>query len=239
MTAPRLRDPRDLRIAKRAGLDIRVKARTALLMVRNRETSEIFRELAHRVYSQEASYLLRRDLAIPLITRPVAKISFHIRPIESRDMEQILEERPRRLPVLLANIPTCYVAQTSDGSICYMQWLVTADQQNRLIPYFKGELADYGEDTVLLEFAYTFKRFRGAGIMSAAMAEIAEKGLELGARWASTYVKSDNIASLKGCANAGFHPHMVRSESWRAFRLQQAFTPLTQTAPIHLKAGHR
>ena len=55
-----------------------------------------------------------------------------------------------------------------------MQWLVTADQQSRLRPYFKGELTSYGTDTVLRECAYTLKRFRGAGIMGAAMAEIAE-----------------------------------------------------------------
>src|SRR5205823_12389093 len=44
----------------------------------------------------------------------------------------------------------------------------------RLRPYFKGELTSYGTDTVLRECAYTLKRFRGAGIMGAAMAEIAE-----------------------------------------------------------------
>jgi len=104
-----------------------------------------------------------------------------------------------------------------------MQWLVTVDQQSRLRPYFKGELASYGTDTVLLEFAYTFKRFRGAGIMGAAMAEIAEQGLQHGARWALTYVKNDNIPSLKGCAKAGFRPYMLRSEIWRAFRLHQSF----------------
>ncbi len=199
------------------------RAKAILLMVRNGETPEMFRELAHRMYSDEASYVLRRDLTVSLTPRPVAKIPFSIRPLQASDLAHVVVERPRRLPVLRADIPTCYVATTQDGSICYMQWLVTVDQQSRLRPYFKGELASYGTDTVLLEFAYTFKRFRGAGIMGAAMAEIAEQGLQHGARWALTYVKNDNIPSLKGCAKAGFRPYMLRSEIWRAFRLHQSF----------------
>jgi hypothetical protein len=64
--------------------------------------------------------------------------------------------------------------------------------------------------------------------MAAAMAEIAEQGLLLGARWALTYVKHDNVASLKGCAHAGFRPYMMRSESWRGFHLRQSFRGLAE-----------
>jgi hypothetical protein len=58
-----------------------------------------------------------------------------------------------------------------------------------LRPFFKGELASYESETAILGFAYTFERFRGQGIMGAAMAEIAEQELLRGARWAITYVK--------------------------------------------------
>ncbi len=203
-----------------------LRAKTTLLMLRRGERAEILHELASRLYSDDASYVLRRDLARPLLPRPVAKIPISVRPMEPGDFPQIVAERPRRLPALRANIPTCYVATTDGGSICYMQWLIGADQQDRLRPYFKGELAGYQGDTVLLEFAYTFERFRGRGIMAAAMAEIAEQGLPLGARWALTYVKHDNVPSLKGCANAGFRPYMMRRESWRGLRLRQSFSML-------------
>jgi GNAT superfamily N-acetyltransferase len=126
-----------------------------------------------------------------------------------------------------------------------MQWLIAADQQERLRPHFKGELAGFTPDTVLLEFAYTFERFRGLGIMGAAMAEIAEQGIKLGARWALTYVKYDNIPSLKGCANAGFRPYMMRTERWRGLRLRQSFQmledgaqyPFEHQAPTEARAG--
>ena len=209
-------------------MKLALRAKTLLLMLRRGEQAEILTELANRLYSDDASLILRRDLTWPLVPRPAAKISIRIRPIESIDLAEIIAERPRRLPALRANIPTCYVAITEEGSICYMQWLIQADQQDRLRPFFKGELASYESETAILEFAYTFERFRGQGIMGAAMAEIAEQALLRGARWAITYVKHDNVASLKGCANAGFHPYMIRTESWRGFRLRQSFRVLAK-----------
>jgi hypothetical protein len=62
--------------------------------------------------------------------------------------------------------------------------------------------------------------------MATAMTQIAEKGLEHGARWAVTYVESDNLPSLKGCANCGFRPYMLRHETWRGFHLSQTFSLL-------------
>jgi GNAT superfamily N-acetyltransferase len=200
--------------------------RTLGLVVRRGETRDIVRELTRRIHSDEVSYILRRDLAMPLTRRLTPKIPITVRPLAPGDVPMILEERPRRLPALSANIPTCYVAVTDDGSICYMQWLVGAEHQDRIRPFFKGELRVFHSDTVLLEFAYTFQRFRGLGIMAAAMAQIAERGGELGARWAITYVQSDNVASLKGCSNAGFRPYMRRYERWRGMRLTERFEAL-------------
>jgi hypothetical protein len=41
------------------------------------------------------------------------------------------------------------------------------------------------------------------------MALIAERAAELGARHVLTFVDEGNVASLKGCQRAGFHPHML------------------------------
>jgi acetyltransferase-like isoleucine patch superfamily enzyme len=207
-----------------------IKAKTLLLMLRNGEKSDILRELARRFYSDEASYILRRDLKRPPVPWPMAKIPIRIRPMERGDLPVLIRERPRRLPALLSNIPSCYLATAEDGSICFMQWVIGADQQNRFRPYFKGKLAAYDSDTLLCEFSYTPERFRGHGIMAAALAEMIEQASPPGARWAITYVRTDNVASLKSCARAGFRPYMLRTESWRGFRLRQAFRLLEQQA---------
>jgi GNAT superfamily N-acetyltransferase/serine acetyltransferase len=207
-----------------------IKAKTLLLMLRKGEKSDILRELARRFYSDEASYILRRDLTRSLVPWPTAKIPIRIRPLESGDLPVLIRERPRRLPALRSNIPSCYLATAEDGSICFMQWVIWADHQNRFRPYFKGELAAYGSDTVLFEFSYTPERFRGHGIMAAALAEIIERASPRSARWAITYVRTDNVASLKSCARAGFRPYALRTESWRGFRLRQAFHRLEESA---------
>ena len=205
------------------------KLRTVLMVVRRGETREILEEARERLYSNSSSLILRRDLSVPL-KAPAAKLPITVRPLRASDLACIVKERPRRYPVLRADIPTCYVAESNDGEICYMQWLIEARDQSRLKPYFKGELKELRADEVLLEFAYTFEKFRGQGVMAAAMAQIAEQGIPTGARWALTYVKDENVASLKGCAKAGFRPYIERQERWRFFRLRQSFRLLPEGA---------
>ena len=62
--------------------------------------------------------------------------------------------------------------------------------------------------------------------MSTAMASIAERGTDLGARWVLTFVGTENTASLKGCARAGFSTYTGRLQEWRAFRCRTSFRPL-------------
>jgi L-amino acid N-acyltransferase YncA len=76
---------------------------------------------------------------------------------------------------------------------------------------------------MLLEWAYTFPKFRGLGIMSHAMAQLAALAGKAGARWALTIVEQSNVASLKGCKNAGFRPYQLREERWRALRPVQTY----------------
>lgn len=201
------------------------KVQRFILVVRSGKFAALARELVKRMFSNSESYLLRRDLSVPF-QAPAPKQPIEIRPIRDSDIPAILEARPGRLLILRANIPTCYLAVTATGEICYMQWLVAQGDLERFRPFFDGELGNLRKDEVLLEFAYTFERFRGQKIMPAAMAAIAEKGLPSGARFAVTYVQKDNIAALKGCAAAGFAPYMIRKERWRIFSFKESFASL-------------
>ena len=196
-----------------------------LLVARSGKFAKLARELVKRVFSNSESYLLRRDLTVPFQASE-AKQPIEVRPITDSDIPAMLAARPGRLLILRANIPTCYVAITASGEICYMQWLVEQSDLERFRPFFDGELGNLRKDEVLLEFAYTFEQFRGQKIMPAAMAAIAEKGLSSGARYAVTYVQKDNVAALKGCAAAGFSPYMIRDERWRIFSFKESFRTL-------------
>jgi hypothetical protein len=201
------------------------RAQRFLLVVRSGKLIKLAQELVKRVFSNSESYLLRRDLTVPFHAS-ASKQPIEVRPIRDSDIPVILAARPGRLLILRANIPTCYLAVTASGEICYMQWLVEPTDLDRFRPFFDGELNNLRKDEVLLEFAYTFEQFRGQKIMPAAMALIAEKGLLSGARYAVTYVQKDNIAALKGCAAAGFSPYMIRNERWRIFSFKESFRSL-------------
>jgi len=158
-----------------------------------------------------------------------ARIPLTVRKLERRDTYQIAEERPRRLPLILQEIPTCYVAVTDEQKLAYMNWVVLSSDWKQFSPYFAGTLhKELGRDECLFEFAYTFEKYRGLGVMGSALASIIHQtALEHPyLRWGYTYVLDSNVPSLKGCGNAGFRPYMRREERWRAMSMHQEFVSL-------------
>lgn len=186
------------------------------------------------------SYGLRRDLSVP-IEHPSAKIPISVRPMRDGDLDLLL---PADLPEqerMEANWRRGFARNVGsggfvavderDGSPCYMQWLLRPSQndfirQLKTFPLLK-------EDEALLENAYTPPSHRGLGIMSAAMAMIAERAADFGARYVMTFVGEDNIASLKGCRRAGFSPDMTHARHDSLFGLirRNRFEPLAQDDP--------
>jgi hypothetical protein len=203
--------------------------RTVPLLIAQGEAGEVIREFSSRIYSNRVSYLLRRDNSI-FYSVPEAKIPIVVRPVDHDDFSIILRERPVRVAALESGLSTCYVATTNTNEICYMQWLVDSSQNELVARQFKGLCPPLSQDEMLLEWAYTFKRFRGLGIMGRAMAQISERGAEAGARWLFTYVAVDNVASLRGCKNAGFRPFRTRTEKWRFLRSVDSFDDLPVNA---------
>jgi hypothetical protein len=199
-------------------MSIYAKLKIAGTITREGNIFELGKYFARRVWSTEECYVLRRDLAVPL-THPQAGIPISTRPLAARDMPQIVAERPAGLlmGVLEAGIPQCYVAVTRDDEVCYLQWLVAPENREQLQSIRFRETYGFDNDSVVLEFAYMFRRFRGLGIMGAALADIAEKDKR--ARWAWTYVPRDNVACLRGCHRAGFLPYRVCFDRWRCFRM--------------------
>ena len=194
--------------------------------------ARVIRALGRRVYSTTTpSVVLRRDLDRPL-QPPQAKIPITVRPAEPADGPAISKlvselsgyDRSNRERFLHAGIGTCYVAVTAHGQICYAQWLIGPEDNGLLGQLTKLPQPQPGE--ALLENAFTPEAFRGQGIMSAAMAEIAARGSTLGARWVLTVVSEDNLPSIKGCLRAGFEPYMRKIDRWRLFRRAIRYTVL-------------
>jgi hypothetical protein len=190
----------------------------------------------HRLYSDDESIGFRRDRT-QHVEPPKAKIPIRMRPLEERDIPAVLDEDPStmtpderweqvtRRRFLDSGIGVPHVAADADDEACYVQWLMGARDNVGLQRYFGGSFPILGPDEALVEGAYTPKRSRGLGIMSVGTYLLAEAAEKIGARYVHTFVGRDNIPSLKGCLRAGFVPHVVRRQTWRAFHRQTSFTP--------------
>jgi hypothetical protein len=218
----------------------KLQAFTALVAAGYRE--EVTTHLRRWFHSDSFAYGLRRDLAVPF-GAPNAKIPIRVRPLERGDEPSLLDanagstngpdlyERLNLREFIAAGIPTGYVAVTSEGEPCYVQFLIGPAENERVARYFGEFFPKLAPDEALLEHAFTPARFQRLGIMSSAMAQIAEKGQGLGARWVTTFVRQDNVAALKGCKRAGFWPYLVRHERWRLFSRSVSFQRLSEGTP--------
>ena len=185
------------------------------VMAKEGDLLELWELIQKHLWSTEEVSILRRDLRLPLTPKPHAKIPIRTRQLLVCDIPQILAGQPSGfiLGVLRSEIPQCYVGITGDNEICYLQWLISPENRKRLQSIRSTDTYGFDDDSVVLEFAYTFKRFRGLGVMSAALADIATQDKR--AVWAWTYVPRSNVASLRGCRNAGFLPYKTSFNRWR------------------------
>ncbi|HET8666748.1 MAG TPA: GNAT family N-acetyltransferase [Terriglobales bacterium] len=193
--------------------------------------------LKARMYRDSVSLGLCRDLRTPFAV-PAAKVVTHIRPLLRTDDLSFLNDdaepaselltRVGQLRMLKADLPTCYVAVLPDGKIGYMQWLIGASENEKIMANFGEQFPSLQCTEALLEGAFTVPAYRGLGIMANAMAQIAERAINLGAHRVITFVGKENGASLKGCERAGFSPYVTRHESWRLFRRKINFVAIAE-----------
>jgi RimJ/RimL family protein N-acetyltransferase len=198
--------------------------------------AKVWWAVTYRAHSDSSSIGLRRDLHVPFVG-PTARIPISVRPLAATDDLSALDPEPdlsadeafwrlgqRRL--LESGLQTCYVAIAPEKRPCYMQWIIPASENDRLKAVFGNLYPVLAPDEALLEGAYTPEAYRGKGIMSAAMAQVAQRAAEHGARWVITFVDEQNEASLKGCLRAGFKPYLRRHEKFRLFHRAVTFVPM-------------
>lgn len=194
-------------------------------------------------YSRSMRYGLCRDLQIPA-QPPSAKIPIRVRPLVASDLARLLSVDPTRNDAhdrleiawrqafVEKGARNCFVAVDLRNEMpCYMQWLLSPADNDFIAGL--GGFPALREGEALLENAYTPAGYRGLGIMSAAMARIAERAADFGARFVLTFVDQHNVASLKGCVRAGFHPHLLHHRTQLGFGLikQDRFEELSEADP--------
>jgi len=179
------------------------------------------------LYARQTRYGLGRDLTHPF-TCPDAKIPIAVRPFDACDVPALfaagadgddLAERLEvawRLAFIDRGAHGGFVAvDARNDTPCYVQWLL-GPRDNDFIARLGG-FPPLAPGEALLENAYTPRAYRGLGIMAAAMARIAERGIDLGARHVLTFVDDHNVPSLKGCQRAGFNPRLLHHRTRLCF----------------------
>ncbi len=216
-----------------------------------------FQDFAKRsfglIYRERRTFGLRRDLDVPVQHRK-AKIAITVRPLVDDDVPLLFPDVSARIPrkekveldtrraMFDAGVTQCYVAVDESGTPCYFQWRLDHRQNPFLQSRFpRNWFPILRDDEYLLENAYTPVAYRGKGIMSEAMAIIAETGRAADARYAITFVDTENVPSLKACASAGFRPDLVRHErsyfAGAVCRRHFACANATSEGPAGLSAG--
>lgn len=189
-------------------------------------------------------YCLRRNLTVPYPVPP-AKVPLIVRELQPEDLPALfdsggsaleLHDLRSRKEFVRVHPNRCFVAVTQERTPCFMQWLITPEENEKNREYFGGFYPWLAPDEVLLEQTYTVKSFRRMGIMTHAMSKIAERGIGFGARWALTFVSPDNIRAMRGTLHAGFRPYRIRRLRWRWFYRRISFEPLPNSDVMyHLK----
>jgi RimJ/RimL family protein N-acetyltransferase len=205
-------------------------------------------KVRRKIYSNSMSFCLRRDLT-QAFEAPAAKIPVIVRPAQDAEAANLfapdapglspdeIDDRIARWGLFEAGIPRCYVAIDQNGVPCYAQWLMSSADNDRIQEFFGGVFPILAPDEALLEGAFTPESHRGQGIMPRAMALIAERASDFGARYVITFVGEGNIPSLKGCQRSGFAPYRIRKAQWRLLRPQVSFLPLSEGKPYPLKSA--
>jgi hypothetical protein len=201
------------------------KLRSFAARASNGDFGYLRQRLGKLIWSEQHWIIMRRDLTAPP-PAPRAFAAFTVRPLEPDDEKALFAElppdqRPEKEKLeywLRRGLKGCHVAVLEDGAPCFMQWLLTSSENTLIRDIFEGSLPELSAGTVLLEGAYTPPRFRRLSIMPAAMARLAEKGRDLGARWAIVHVGNDKPSMKKAAELAGFEPYQLRVDHLRLSR---------------------
>jgi hypothetical protein len=170
-------------------------------------------------YARLTRYGLCRDLRLPF-PGPSAQIPVSVRKLRDQDLDALfaaglagadrterMEAAWRRAFVAKGARGGFVAIDERNGAPCHVQWLF-GPADNDFIRRLGGfPVLERGQ--AIVENVYTPPAYRRLGIMSAALALIAERAVEIDARQVFIFVGTTNWFSLKGCQRAGFSPVML------------------------------
>jgi len=201
-------------------------------LIKKGEYAFLWSGISKRINSKNVSYVLKRNLNEKIPAPPtLLKLSF--RHYKKEDAPYFDGDNTND-GLVDRNIDHCFVA-TKDNIPVYRVWLMGASQNKKIHDFWGSFFAPLNPNEVLVENSYTVPKYRGFGIMSYAVAKIAEKGLDVGADTAVMYTSSDHLVSLRAGDYAGFHPFKLRKIRWFLFNQKVTYGDITEDLMEHYR----
>jgi GNAT superfamily N-acetyltransferase len=165
-----------------------------------------FAQLKRQIYSRDALFGFEKAL-LAGSSRVKRQVPFILAQAKSQDIEELVtraqaesrdsvHELLERKWFYESGFHDCYIARNTDNGEPYgIAWLISPEEAGK--DGFTSRLPELKKDEVLLENCYTFEKYRGKGIMPAMVDELCEKALARKFQRLITYIRLDNLASLR------------------------------------------
>lgn len=215
-----------------------MRVREALTVIRSRQG---FRWVRHtlrlRFHSRRVAIGVRRDLLVHVPVDP-PKIPLEVRSLRPDDDLSFIADEPGLSPraaaertvqrwLLGSNLPPPAVAIDAEGKVCFMAWMLTAEDNELIQARWGKMLPQLKPGEAIVEGPFTAESHRGLGVMLAYNA-ILDAARESGIRYVMGFIAEGNVAQLKVAEIGQFIPFVKREESWFLFRRRIRFLPINE-----------
>lgn len=192
------------------------KVRSAVLLLKFSGLKEFFGQLTRQIYSHHVQVGVEKNLEDTGGQPVESKTKYYLRVGSEEDMDeafqQIATESKESVQQLLnrrwlyqCGFGKWYVARTPDTKeLCFLQSVIGPEDNRLLDDGFKGWFPRLQKDEILLEGAYAFEKYRGGGLCNAVSNDIIGIYKAKGFRRMITYIRKDNVSSLKASKKTGF-----------------------------------
>ena len=202
------------------------KMRYAILLLKVGGPKVFIRQLRHQLYSRTTHVGLERNLDTDFVQVP-SRIEYSFQLATEEDIEEILqkaktESKESAFDLIQqkwfyeSGFRNCYIVRTADtGELCHVNWLMIPNHSampsavspgidDAMSQVFGSLLPWMKDDECLGANAYTFEKYRGYGIFASVNSKLFDIGRNSGMKRMISYVRQDNVASLKSSARVGF-----------------------------------
>ena len=194
-----------------------------------------YRRLVHKaadlVYSESASVLIRRDLTgdpgaargerqprVRSASLPDVLALVGTDRSEDVDADELWERRLRRHIAATMGVGGCFVADVAGSGPSFMQYLFTAEDNDRLQSNFDGLFPVLAADEAMVEFLYVAPGSRNPGFIVDGLLQVIDEARSRAAASVISFIDPTNRGALFVNHLAGFRAHSVRRTRRRFLR---------------------